>query len=115
MNLWKIELRKFSDESGLDLTVCNFPPVMSKWNKIEHRMFSYITTNWRRKPLRSYETINELIGYSITNNGLRISTDIDISIYETGKVVTDEELYNINLIRDEFHGDWNYTIGSRNK
>ena len=115
VKLWKSELQRFADESGLDVTVCHFPPGMSKWNKIEHRMFSYITINWRGKPLRSYETIIELIGNTRTNNGLRISADLDRGIYETGKVVTDEELDNINLIRDEFHGDWNYTICSRNK
>ena len=115
VKLWKIELQKFADESHLDITVCHYPPGMSKWNKIEHRMFSYITINWRGKPLRSYETIIELIGNISTNNGLRISADMDNGSYEKGKVVMDEELSKINLIRDEFHGDWNYTIGSRNE
>lgn len=115
VRLWKIELQKFADESGLDITVCHFPPGMSKWNKIEHRMFSYITINWRGKPLRSYETIIELIGNTRTKSGLKISADLDKGIYKTGRVVTDKELENINMIRDEFHGDWNYTIGSRNK
>jgi hypothetical protein len=115
VKLWKIELQKFADESGLDITVCHFPPGMSKWNKIEHRMFSYITINWRGKPLRSYETIIELIGNTRTKTGLNISADIDRGIYESGKVVTDEELEKVNLFRDEFHGNWNYTIGSRNK
>ena len=78
-------------------------------------MFSYITINWRGKPLRSYETIIELIGNTRTENGLKISTDIDKGIYEMGKEITDEELEKINLIKDEFHGNWNYTIGSRNK
>jgi hypothetical protein len=78
-------------------------------------MFSYITLNWRGKPLRSYETIIELIGNTRTKNGLKISADIDKGIYEKGKVVTEEELEKVNLIRDEFHGNWNYTIGSRNK
>ena len=113
VRLWKIELQKFADESNLDITVCHFPPGMSKWNKIEHRMFSYITINWRGKPLRSYETIIELIGNTRTKNGLKISADIDTCIYETGKIVTDEELEKINMIGDEFHGNWNYTIGSR--
>ena len=85
VRLWKIELQKFADESHLDITVCHFPPGMSKWNKIEHRMFSYITINWRGKPLRSYETIIELIGNTRTKNGLKISTDIDTGIYETGR------------------------------
>lgn len=113
--LWKIELQKLADETGLDITVCHFPPGMSKWNRIEHRMFSYITMNWRGKPLRSYETIIELVGNTRTKNGLKISADIDKGIYEKGKVVTDEDLEKVNLIRDEFHGNWNYTIGSRNK
>ena len=115
VKLWKIELQKLADETGLYITVCHFPPGMSKWNKIEHRMFSYITMNWRGKPLRSYETIIELIGNTRTKSGLKISADIDKGIYEKGKVVTEEELEKVNLIRDEFHGSWNYTIGSRNK
>ncbi len=115
VKLWKIELQKFADETGMDITVCHFPPGMSKWNKIEHRMFSYITMNWRGKPLRSYKTIIELIGNTRTNNGLKISADIDRGIYEKGKVVTGEDLEKVNLIGDEFHGNWNYTIGSRNK
>ncbi len=115
VKLWKIELQKFADEAHLNITVCHYPPGMSKWNRIEHRMFSYITINWRGKPLRSYETIIELIGNTTTKNGLKISADMDSGLYEKGKVVTDEELGKINLIRDEFHGDWNYTIGSRNK
>ncbi len=115
VRLWKIELQRFADESNLDITVCHFPPGMSKWNKIEHRMFSYITINWRGKPLRSYETIIELIGNTRTRNGLKINTDIDTGIYEKGKVITDEQLKNVNLIRNEFHGDWNYTIGTLNK
>ncbi|OWP57074.1 MAG: hypothetical protein B2I17_02630 [Thermoplasmatales archaeon B_DKE] len=85
VRLWKIELQKFADESHLDITVCHYPPGMSKWNKIEHRMFSYITINWRGKPLRSYETIIELIGNTSTRNGLKISADIDTGLYETGK------------------------------
>ena len=115
VRLWKIELQKFADETGLDITVCHFPPDMSKWNKIEQRMFSYITMNWRGKPLRSYETIIEHMGNTRTKNGLSISADIDRGIYEKGKVVTDEELKKVNLIREEFHGNWNYTIGSRKK
>ena len=115
VRLWKIELQKFADESHLDITVCHFPPGMSKWNKIEHRMFSYITINWRGKPLRTYETIIELIGNTRTEKGLKISTDIDMEIYETGKEISDEDLEKINLVKDEFHGNWNYTIGSRTR
>ena len=115
VRLWKIELQKFADESHLDITVCHFPPGMSKWNKIEHRMFSYITINWRGKPLRTYETIIELIGNTRTEKGLKISTDIDMGMYETGKEISDEDLEKINLVKDEFHGNWNYTIGSRTR
>ena len=78
-------------------------------------MFSYITINWRGKPLRSYETIIELIGNTRTKNGLKISADIDTSLYETGKEISDDELEKVNLVRDEFHGNWNYTIGSRTR
>ena len=114
VRLWKIELQKFATESCLDITVCHFPPGMSKWNKIEHRMFSYITMNWRGKPLRSYETIVELIGNTRTKNGLSISAAMDTDLYEKGRKVTDEELEKVLLIRDEFHGEWNYTIQSGN-
>lgn len=113
VKLWKIELQKFADESHLDITVCHFPPGMSKWNKIEHRMFSYITINWRGKPLTSYETIIELIGNTRTKNGLKITTEIDRGIYETGKEISDEDLEKIALVKDTFHGEWNYTIQSR--
>ena len=115
LRLWKWELQKFADDTGLSISVCHLPPGTSKWNKIEHRMFSYITINWRGKPLRTYETIIELIGNTRTEKGLKISTDIDMEIYETGKEISDDDLEKINLIKDEFHGNWNYTIGSRNK
>jgi len=115
VRLWKIELQKFADESHLDITVCHYPPGMSKWNKIEHRMFSYITINWRGKPLRSYKTVIELIGNTTTKTGLKISADINTGLYETGKEISDDELDKINLVRDEFHGNWNYTIGSRTR
>ncbi|EQD30245.1 Rhodopirellula transposase family protein, partial [mine drainage metagenome] len=84
VKLWKIELQKLADQSGLDITVSHFPPGMSKWNKIEHRMFSYITMNWRGKPLRSFKIMIELIGNTRTKTGLKISADIDMGMYETG-------------------------------
>ena len=115
VRLWKIELQKFADESHLDITVCHFPTGMSKWNKIEHRMFSYITINWRGKPPRTYETIIELIGNTRTEKGLKISTDIDMEIYETGKEISDDDLEEINLVKDEFDGNWRYTIGARTR
>ena len=113
VRLWKIELQKLADETGLDITVCHFPPGMSKWNRIEHRMFSYITMNWRGKPLRSYETIIELIGNTRTKNGLRVSADIEMGMYETGRKVSDEELEKISLTKNAFHGNLNYTIQSQ--
>jgi hypothetical protein len=112
VRLWKIELQGFADQSGLDITVCHFPPGMSKWNKIEHRMFSYITMNWRGRPLVTYETIVELIGNTRTRTGLKISSALDPGEYEKGREVSDEELEKVNLIRDDFHGNWNYTIQS---
>ena len=112
VRLWKIELQRFANQYGLDITVCHFPPGMSKWNKIEHRMFSYITMNWRGRPLVTYETIVELIGNTRTRTGLKISSALDPGEYQKGREVSDEELEKVNLIRDDFHGNWNYTIQS---
>jgi hypothetical protein len=108
--LWKFELQKFADEIGKSISVCHFPPGTSKWNKIEHRMFSCISQNWRGKPLISLQTIVELIGNTKTKTGLKIQTSIDKNHYETGRKISDEEFESINLERSEFHGNWNYTI-----
>jgi transposase len=108
--LWKFELQKFADEIGKSIKVCHFPPGTSKWNKIEHRMFSCISQNWRGKPLVSLQTIVELIGNTKTKTGLKIKTSIDNNHYETGRKISDEEFESINLERSEFHGNWNYTI-----
>jgi len=108
--LWKKELQKFANEAGLSVTVVHLPPATSKWNKIEHRLFSFISINWRAKPLTSLETIIELLSHTKTDQGLRVTAIIDKNIYPIGVKVTDEEMKKINITRDEFHGDWNYTI-----
>ena len=93
--------------------VCHLPPGTSKWNKIEHRMFSFITLNWRGKPLRSYEIIVNLIGATTTAAGLKIRCDLDTNVYPAGIKVSDKQLATVNLHRHEFHGDWNYTTQPR--
>ena len=108
--LWKAELQKFCNENGLEVTVCHFPPGTSKWNKIEHQLFSQISINWRGRPLTSYETIVNLIGSTRTRKGLVVKSVLDTNIYEKGKKISKEELEKLNLKRHEFHGEWNYTI-----
>jgi len=108
--LWKLELQRFADESGLDLTVAHYPPGTSKWNKIEHRMFCHITENWRGRPLESVETIVSLIGSTTTKAGLRIKAALDKNSYAKGITVSDAELASVNVRPARFHGDWNYTI-----
>ena len=111
--LWKVALQDFADETGLRLKVCHFPPGTSKWNKIEHRMFSYISKNWRGRPLLTRQTVVELIGNTTTTTGLRIRAQLDTNEYPTGVAVADEELAAVVLKRARFHGDWNYTIHPR--
>ena len=108
--LWKTEMQKLADETGMSIHVLHYPPGTSKWNKIEHRMFSFISKNWRGKPLVSLEVIVNLISSTTTNTGLKINCSVDSASYPTGKKVTDEELNNVNLLRDKYHGDWNYRI-----
>jgi transposase len=108
--LWKKELQGFSNETGLSVNVNHLPPATSKWNKIEHRLFSFISINWRAKPLTSLETIIELLSSTKTKEGLTVTAIVDKNIYPTGVKVTDEEMKNINIKRKKFHGDWNYTI-----
>ena len=110
LRLWKLELQKFADQSGLSLSVCHFPPGTSKWNKIEHRLFSFITSNWRGEPLRDYETIVNLIARTTTAKGLKVTCRLDRRKYPTGRKVSDEEMESINVERNKFHGDWNYVI-----
>jgi hypothetical protein len=110
VRLWKRELRGLANELAIDITVHHLPPGTSKWNKIEHRLFSHITMNWRGKPLVSYQTIISLIGATTTEKGLTVRCEQDDAIYQKGAKVTDAEMAEINIHRDEFHGEWNYTI-----
>ena len=110
IKLWKTELQKLANEINKTIHVSHFPPGTSKWNKIEHRMFSYISKNWRGRPLISVETVINLISNTTTKKGLEIKAMIDENKYETGIKVSDKELDKINIIRDEFHGEWNYKI-----
>jgi len=107
---WKVELAKLAAETGLTITVIHYPPGTSKWNKIEHRMFSFISMNWRGRPLTSYRTIVELIGATTTTKGLRIKAERDTEWYPTGVKITDAELAALPLTRHDWHGDWNYTL-----
>lgn len=113
--LWKTQLQRFADATGLRVTVCHFPPGTSKWNKIEHRMFCHITQNWRGRPLVSLEAIVNLIGSTTTSQGLRIRAALDEKSYPTGIQVSDEELAAVQHIPASFHGDWNYTIRPRER
>ena len=113
VRLWKTELQRFADETDLKISVCHFPPGTSKWNKIEHRMFSYISQNWRGRPLVSIETIVNLIGATKTKKGLKIQTSVDVNEYAKGIKITDQEIKTLALERDEFHGEWNYTLHPR--
>ena len=110
VRLWKTELQNFADEVGLQISVCHFPPGTSKWNKIEHRMFSYISQNWRGRPLVSIETIVNLIGSTKTKKGLTIETAVDTNEYAKGIKISDAEIGALSLERDAFRGGWNYTI-----
>jgi len=110
VKLWKLELQRFADETGLTIHVQHFPPGTSKWNKIEHRMFSYISQNWRGKPLITRETVVNLISNTSTKTGLKIKAVLDENEYEKGIKVTDEEFDKVNIVKDEFHGEWNYKI-----
>lgn len=111
--LWKYELQRLADEIGVPITVCHYPPGTSKWNKIEHRLFSFITLNWRGKPLRTYQTVVSLIAATTTEKGLEVSCELDGATYQKGRKVTDEEMATINMKGHAFHPDWNYTISPR--
>jgi hypothetical protein len=108
--LWKRELQALADQTGLAIRVCHFPPGTSKWNKIEHRLFAYITQNWRGRPLVSYAVILSLIASTTTSTGLTVESYLDTGSYPTGVEVTDAELAGLCLQKDAFHGEWNYTI-----
>lgn len=107
---WKIELQGFADWARLSIRVCHFPPGTSKWNKVEHRLFSFISSNWRGEPLRDYETIVRLIAKTTTAKGLKVTCRLDRRSYPVGRKVSDEEIATINLTRHSFHGEWNYVI-----
>jgi hypothetical protein len=110
VRLWKVELQKLANELKLPITVCHMPPGTSKWNKIEHRLFSFISINWRGKPLRSFRTIVELIAGTTTDTGLEVRAGLDENKYATKVKISKEELAAVNLSRHSFHGDWNYTV-----
>lgn len=110
LRLWKFELQRFADDTGLQVSVCHFPPGTSKWNKIEHRLFSFISTNWRGQPLEDYETIVNLIASTTTAKGLRVTCRLDRRKYPTGRKISDEDMESVQLERHSFHGEWNYTI-----
>ena len=111
--LWKKELQSLATETGLEINVCHYPPGTSKWNKIEHRLFSFITKNWRGKPLISLETVVNLIANTTTETGLKVRASEDTTIYEKGIKVSDDELEKINLTKDAFRGEWNYKISKQ--
>jgi hypothetical protein len=113
--LWKVALQGLADRLELRLKVCHFPPGTSKWNKIEHRLFSYITSNWRGQPLVSREAIVNLIASTTTRTGLIVQAALDTNVYETGLKVSDDEMARLRLKTCAFHGEWNYTIGPRKR
>jgi hypothetical protein len=115
LRLWKWELQRLADECCLSISVCHFPPGTSKWNKVEHRLFSFISSNWRGEPLVDYETVVNLIAKTTTTTGLKVSCRLDRRRYPIGRKVSDKEWAKINLFRDAFHGDWNYTIQPRRR
>jgi len=110
VRLWKTELQKLADDTGLEISVCHLPPGTSKWNKIEHRLFSFISQNWRGKPLVSHQVIVNLIAATTTRTGLRVRAELDPGKYPKGVKISDKEIAAIRLERDPFHGEWNYTI-----
>lgn len=108
--LWKVELQRLSDETGLEMEVCHFPPGTSKWNKIEHRLFCHVTRNWRGQPLETYEIVVNLIASTTTEAGLKVHARIDAGTYEKGRKVTADEFAAVNIAPSRFHGEWNYAI-----
>ena len=110
LRLWKLELQRLADQTGLSIAVCHFPPGTSKWNKVEHRLFSFISSNWRGEPLRDYQTIVKLIAATTTAKGLTVTCRLDRRSYQPGRRVTKEEMASINIRPSRFHGEWNYII-----
>jgi len=115
LRLWKLELQKLADETGLEIAVCHFPPGTSKWNKIEHRLFSAISQNWRGKPLVSHEVIVKLIAATTTKTGLKVRSGLDENAYPAGVSVSDADMQTLYLRPDAFHGEWNYSLLPRQR
>ena len=115
LRLWKLELQRLADQTGVAIAVCHFPPGTSKWNKIEHRLFSFISSNWRGEPLRDYETVVKLIARTTTAKGLTVTCRLDRRKYATGRTVTKTEMGHVNLHPQRFHGEWNYVIRPRHR
>jgi hypothetical protein len=113
LRAWKVELGKLAAETGLDIAVCHFPPGTSKWNKVEHRLFSFISLNWRDRPLTDYQVVVETIAATTTETGLSVEAVLDPGVYPTGVKITDAQIKAVSLTRDQFHGEWNYTIHPR--
>lgn len=113
LRAWKVELQTLADTTGLTILVCHFPPGTSKWNKVEHRLFSFISSNWRGEPLRDYQTIVRLIAGTTTAKGLKVTCRLDHRKYPVGRKVSDKEMAAVNLTRQDFHGEWNYIIRPR--
>jgi hypothetical protein len=109
-HVWKQQLQRIANALDLAIHVCHFPPGTSKWNKIEHRMFSFITLNWRGRPLRTFETVVNLIGHTRTTAGLVVRATLDQRKYPTGKKVSAQEISSLHIVRDKFQSDWNYVI-----
>jgi hypothetical protein len=113
VRLWKVELQKLADELGLTIQVLHLPPGTSKWNKIEHRLFSFISRNWRGRPLVNYRTIVEPIGAATSKTGLTVRCELDRNLYPAGLKISDAEMAALNIVRQNFHGEWNYSIKPR--
>jgi transposase len=113
VRLWKVELQKLADETGLEILVCHLPPGTSKWNKIEHRLFSFISQNWRGKPLISHQVIVDLIAATTTKTGLKVRAEVDRNLYPAGTKISKKEVAALSLQRDQFHGEWNYALQPR--
>jgi len=110
LRLWKHELQRLADQLQFPISVCHFPPGTSKWNKVEHRLFSFISTNWRGEPLTDYETIVQLISNTTTTTGLQVTCKLDRRKYAVGRTITDADMKAIRIVKDKFHGEWNYVI-----
>lgn len=115
VRLWKVKLQEFANKTGLEITVCHFPKGTSKWNKIEHRLFSHISINWKGRPLTSHDVMVNLIGATQTKTGLKVKAGIDKRKYPTGIKISDSDMEKVNIKKDKFHGEWNYTIVRSNK